>query len=156
MRRFDGFRVVAVFVFSVRLPAVAFYCGIDEIRLMSRFEFFTHRFVRVRFVSFPHEICFHRLSSFGLRAQKRNVQVAESGECERLRNRRRAHHQKMERVGRSTCNFSAFFDYRLTLQNAEAVLFVYDGELEVVVLYGFGKKRVRTDHDVDIARFKLF
>ena len=123
---------------------------------MSRLEFFAHRFVRVRFVSFAHEICFYRLSSFRLRAQNRNVQVAESGERKRLRNRRRAHHQKMKRIGRSTGNLSAFFDYCLALQNAEAVLFVYDGELEVVVLHGVGKKRVRADHDIDVARFELF
>ncbi len=79
----------------------------------------------------------------GLFPQIRNIHVAEIGQHQCARNRRRGHH---ENVGGH-----AFFAQRQTLMDAEAMLFVDHGEAEVAEDHAFLKQGVGANHNIDAA-----
>ena len=88
--------------------------------------------------------CFDRLTARRLVAQRRDIHVAEIGENERARNRRRRHHQNI--------GASAFGAERQALMHAEAMLLVDDGEAEIAEADALLKQRMCADDDVDLAR----
>ena len=83
------------------------------------------------------------LPAGGLFAQLGNVHVAEIGQHQRARDRRRGEHQKIDRF--------AFARQREPLVHAEAVLLVDDGEREIVKRHVVLKQRVGADDEIDIA-----
>ena len=76
-------------------------------------------------------------------AQLGNVHVAEIGQHQRARDRRRGEHQKIDRF--------AFAGERKPLVHAEAVLLVDNGERQIVERHVVLKQRVGADDEIDIA-----
>ena len=76
-------------------------------------------------------------------AQLGNVHVAEIGQHQRARDRRRREHQKIDRL--------ALARERQPLVHAEAVLLVDDGQREIVERHVFLKQRMGADDEIDIA-----
>ena len=83
------------------------------------------------------------LPAGGLFAQFGNVHVAEIGQHQRARDRRRGEHQKIDRL--------AFARQREPLMHAEAVLLVDNGEREIVKRHVVLEQRVGADDQIDIA-----
>jgi hypothetical protein len=86
----------------------------------------------------------HRLDRFaagGFFREARHVHVAESGEHERARDRRRRHHQHVGSI--------PFSGQRKPLMDTEPVLLVDDGKHQVLERDAFLKQRMRADDDVD-------
>ena len=84
-----------------------------------------------------------RLAAGRLFGELRDVHVAEGGQHQRARDRRRGHHQHVGRV--------ALGGERQALVHAEAVLLVDDGQRQVVEVDAFLEQRMRADDDVDRA-----
>ena len=84
-----------------------------------------------------------RLAAGRLLAQFGNVHVAEIGQHQRARDRRRGEHQHVDRL--------ALLRQRQPLVHAEAVLLVDDGQREIVEDDVLLKQRMGADHDVDVA-----
>ncbi len=84
-----------------------------------------------------------RLTAGRLLAQFGNVHVAEEGEHQSARDRRGGEHQHVHRL--------ALLRQRQTLMHAEAVLFVDDGERQIVERDLVLKERVGADQQIDVA-----
>ena len=84
-----------------------------------------------------------RLAAGRFFRQLRDVHVAEGGQHQRARDRRRRHHQHVGRV--------ALGGDGKPLVDAETVLLVDDGEDEVVEGHRFLEQRMGADDDVDLA-----
>ena len=84
-----------------------------------------------------------RLAAGRLLAQFGNVHVAEIGQHQRARDRRRGHHQHVDRL--------ALARQRQPLVHAEAVLLVDDGEREIAERDLLLEQRVGADQEIDLA-----
>ena len=89
-----------------------------------------------------------RLPAGGLFPELGNVHVAEIGEHQRARDRRRGHHQHVDGV--------AFPGERQALVHAEAMLLVDDREAEIAKFDVVLEQRMGADQDVDVAKSKPF
>ena len=76
------------------------------------------------------------------------VHVAEIGQHQRARDRRRGQHQHVHGL--------ALAGQREALMHAEAMLFVDDGEREIVEGYLFLEQRVGADQKIDLAERQAF
>ena len=85
-----------------------------------------------------------RLASFGLLADRGNIHVAEIGQHQAARDRRRRHHQNVGAL--------ALVAKGEALVHAEAMLLVDHRETKIPEGDGLLKQRMRADHDVDFAR----
>ena len=85
-----------------------------------------------------------RLAAGRLLVEHRDVHVAEIGERQRARDRRRGHHQDVDRL--------ALGAERQALVDAEAVLLVDDREAEIAEGDALLEQRVGADRDVDRCR----
>ena len=87
-----------------------------------------------------------RLAARGLLAQLRDVHVAEIGEHQRARDRRRGHHENVDGL--------ALARERQALMHAEAMLLVDDREREVAEFNLLLEQRVGADQKIDLARLR--
>ncbi len=85
-----------------------------------------------------------RLAAGRLLAQFGNVHVAEIGQHQRARDRRRGRDQHVDRL--------ALVHQRQPLMHAEAVLLVDDGEREILEHHLVLEQRMGADQNVDVAR----
>ena len=85
-----------------------------------------------------------RLAPGRLLAQRGDVHVAEIGQHQRARDRRRGHHQQIDRL--------ALAGERQALVHAEAMLLVDHREAEIGEIDALLEQRMRADRDVDLAR----
>ena len=90
-----------------------------------------------------HRARVDRLAAGRLLAQLRDIHVAEIGEHQRARDRRRGHHQHVDRL--------ALAREREALVHAEAVLLVDDREREIAELDLVLEQRMRADEKIELA-----